>query len=421
MQKLGWLIPILGVLGIGLQGQALAQSGEPSSQASATKDYTFITFEAPDAGTSAGQGTYPSGINRKGSIAGYYTDAKNVFHGFVRLRDCDSEDRDWRCVGTVKTFDVPDAGTGAYQGTSPAAINDTGTITGYYTDEHNVAHGFVRFRDCDARDHDRNCGPAITTFDVPGAGTGASQGVYPDAINDKGRITGYYIDADGAYHGFVRVGKCGSDDPNWNCGATIITFDVPSGPYGESQGTQPHAINEEGTITGYYTDANDVSHGFLRLRNGTFITFDAPDAGTASFQGTFAFAINAKGEITGYSIEPYYAEYVLAHGFLRSRDGAFTTFYVPNTGTPFTEPLAINTEGAITGDYFDSNNASHGFVRSSHGTITAFDVPDAGEGNLQGTFPVGINQANTITGYSIDANNVAYGFLGIPKREESWR
>jgi hypothetical protein len=43
-----------------------------------------------------------------------------------------------------------------------------------------------------------------TTFDAPGAGTGAGQGTLPLLDNAEGAITGYDIDANGAFHGFLR-------------------------------------------------------------------------------------------------------------------------------------------------------------------------------------------------------------------------
>ena len=79
---------------------------------------------------------------------------------------------------------------------SPTAlINPWGTIAGYYQDQRsNVYHGFVR-------------GPrgTIANFDVPGAGTGSGQGVFPFAFSLSGAVTGYYCDANNLCHGFVRL------------------------------------------------------------------------------------------------------------------------------------------------------------------------------------------------------------------------
>src|ERR1019366_6375757 len=128
----------------------------------------FITFEAPGAGTGAGQGTYASSINRAGAITGDYRDASGTFHGFVRAAD-----------GTITDFDVPGS-----TGTSPSSINAVGVIAGSYGDASNVSHGFVRAAD-----------GTITTFDAPGAGTGAYEGTSPISMNTAGAITGFYSDA----------------------------------------------------------------------------------------------------------------------------------------------------------------------------------------------------------------------------------
>ena len=95
--------------------------------------------------------------------------------------------------GNFTTFDVPGAGTGPGQGTTPQGINPEGTITGNYIDDNGVRHGFVRRTD-----------GAISTFDAPGAGTAAGQGTFPLLDNPSAAITGYEIDGNGVSHGFIR-------------------------------------------------------------------------------------------------------------------------------------------------------------------------------------------------------------------------
>jgi hypothetical protein len=46
---------------------------------------------------------------------------------------------------------------------------------------------------------------AITTFDAPGAGTGAGQGTLPATPNIFGVITGQYIDSNNVHYGFLRT------------------------------------------------------------------------------------------------------------------------------------------------------------------------------------------------------------------------
>jgi hypothetical protein len=62
-----------------------------------------------------------------GSITGVYFDANTAYHGFVRAAN-----------GTITTFDVSGAGTGANQGTFALNINTAGTISGYYEDASGV-------------------------------------------------------------------------------------------------------------------------------------------------------------------------------------------------------------------------------------------------------------------------------------------
>ena len=60
---------------------------------------------------------------------------------------------------------------------------------------------------------------------------------------------GTYIDSNYVLHGYLRL-------PN----GTIVTVD-PSG----SLFTWSAALNDSGTITGYYLDATNVFHAFLRI------------------------------------------------------------------------------------------------------------------------------------------------------------
>src|ERR1700747_2173954 len=58
---------------------------------------------------------------------------------------------------------------------------------------------------------------------------------------------------------------------------TITTFDAPGAGTGAGQGTIAFAINLSGAITGYIKDANSARHAFLRAPDGTFTIFDDPN------------------------------------------------------------------------------------------------------------------------------------------------
>jgi uncharacterized membrane protein len=251
-------------------------------------DGKFTTFDVPGVG---GYGTTPLAMNLEGAIVGYYTDSTYSFHAFLRSPDgkftmwigpdaCTGngaegcygsgasninafgtiaggfEDDSVNFVhhsfvrnaeGKLKTFDVPVAGTGLYQGTGcpgcALGLNQFGAIAGIYSDANSLNHGFLRSPD-----------GKFTTFDAKGAGTGSGQGTgcFSDcnvSLNDWGAITGTYIDANFGYHGYLRSPE-----------GKIVTVD----PVG-SIDTLPAGINDWGAITGYYIDTNDVYHGFLRI------------------------------------------------------------------------------------------------------------------------------------------------------------
>ena len=369
-----WLV--LCALGLGLSVNA----GE--------KKTTITTFDAPGAGTAGGQGTFANGMNNPGAIVGFIRDANVARHAFLRAPD-----------GTFTIFDDPNAGTcsascgsiGNGQGTRAYAINPAGDIVGFFTDNSAHCHGYVR-------DHNGT----FTQIDAPDAGTGPfPQGTFPSeftpmGINPGGAITGFYVDASSVQHGFVRdhSGKITEFDPT----GSILT--------------NPNAIDDPGQITGFYFDANFVGHGFLRATDGTITSFDAPgaDMTPGSGNGTFGVGLTPSGEIEGIYVD---SSGVL-HGFVRSKNGTFSTFDAPGAGTGAgqgTLPESNNTSGDIAGNYLDGSGVNHGFVRDKKGNFSVFNIPGAGTGAGQGTIPLSNNNSNQITGEDIDGGNVTHGFL----------
>ena len=212
----------------------------PGRLAAQSASSEVTTFDAPGAGTATGSGfgTFPTSINEGGTITGRYIDAHNVDHGFLRSPSGDE----------FIAFDAPSAGrtAGSGQGTFPVSINKAGAITGHYNDSNNVNHGFLRT-------------PAgrFIKVDAPGAGTAASAGfgTFPTSISNGGIITGHFVDANNVSHGFMRTP-----------GGEFTTFAAPGAgsAFGSGSGTLPDSINEAGAITGHYSDAHRVNHGFLQ-------------------------------------------------------------------------------------------------------------------------------------------------------------
>ncbi len=339
----------------------------------------------------------------------------------------------------IVKFDVPGAGTASGQGTFPISINDLGVASGNYVDA-TTEHGFLRAADGTFTTIDppgsaytaavglnlegaitgyyldssfvawhgflRTPDGKYTTFDAPGAGAvpGQFQGTLPDNINLFGEISGYLQEANNAFECFVRT-------PD----GTFTTFLPPGAGTAAFQGcamfTQG-ALNDVGATAGYGVDANFVDHGWVRTRDGKFTTFDVPGAGTGGGQGTIPAGINLGGTVPGWLID----EDVVFHGYVRTPDRKITTFDIPGAGTTpgqtqgtFVE--TINVWGAITGQYVDNGGVNHGFVRAPDGTITTFDIPGAATGPGEGTIGYANNDLGEVTGVYYDASGAAHGFL----------
>ena len=113
----------------------------------------------------------------------------------------------------------------------------------------------------------------------------------------------------------------------------------------------PVACPAAGTVAGYYTDTNDVDHGFLRDHRGSITTFDYPRS-----TNTVAYNINLEGTVAGF----YLDKNGVRHGYLREANGRFTSFDPPS-GTFETLQCAatcLNPEGALVGIYMDETGCT---------------------------------------------------------------
>src|SRR5947208_2649922 len=250
---------------------------------------TITTFDAPGAGTAAGQGTIAFAINLSRATAGFTRDANNARHGFLRAPD-----------GTFTIFDDPNAGScsascgniGNGQGTRAFAINPSGQIVGSYTDNIGRCHGYVRA-----------ASGTFTQIDASGADhtPGSFNGTFAVGLTPNGGSEGVFVDVNGVLHGFVR-----STD------GTFTTYDAPGAGTGAGQGTLPESNNTPGAITGQFIDGNFVNHAFVRSNQGIFSTFDVPGMGRGAGQGTIPVGNNDPGAIVGEAIDGG----TVIHGFL---------------------------------------------------------------------------------------------------------
>lgn len=191
----------------------------------------------------------------------------------------------------------------------------------------------------------------------------------------------------GRYHGRICTGTAPDVESD------VITIDYPG-----ASSTVALDINRTGDIVGRYVSATDGrTHGFLRTKQGAFSTIDFPGAVFSVAAGT-----NIRGDIVGmYRLATDGVR--VRHGFLL-RDGVFTTIDPP--GAAFTNALGINAEGHVVGRFCttgatpctpDGGNV-HGFLLAD-GQFTTIDVPGALRTNAwkidpRGTVVGGYTSAN---------------------------
>jgi hypothetical protein len=218
------------------------------------------------------------------------------------------------------------------------------------------------------------------------------------------------VDENNVNYGFVRY----LDGLIRTFGAPLASTIADFAPQGTTVALES-GLNEEGALTGWYFDANQAVHGYLRTPDGYIVAFDNQDGGSGAYQGTYPGSINPQGEITGGALDGNY----VYHGFVRFPDRKMETFQALGYGdTPGsfqgTFGVGINARGEVTAYFTDSNNVSHGAVRYCDGRIETFDVAVKGIGAGQGTTPQGINEEGLVIGYFTDSNNVNHAFVRLP-------
>lgn len=294
-------------------------------------------------------------INASGAVIGWYADSTQAMHGFLREADGSFVGIDPPATSCGGTFSIC---------SRPSAINDEGTIVGAY-----AGHNYIRSPD-----------GSFTSFDVPGAFSAPFDGL---SISQEGTVTGFFGDANGITHGFIR-----SRDGEFS------VFD----PAGAVNGTEPMAINPEGTIVGYYADEN-MAHGFVRYHDGTIVSFDPNGS-----QGTVATGINPAGEISGW----YQDQNFITHGFVRRLDGSFVSFDAASPAF-VTYPNGITPDGVVAGTCQRINQPCGGFVRTRDGAIELFNPL-----NTIATAVTGINPAGVIVGWYDDVAYLQHAFIRLP-------
>jgi hypothetical protein len=172
--------------------------------------------------------------------------------------------------------------------TLATAINDSGSVVGFSSTSGIPSTGFVVHPDGFAAPVDvpAQSGPSC-----------AANGTFPDGINAAGTIAGWYVSSPDSCTTANTGGFVMSPDGVFSLfqppGMLVAS---PVGGFGGSL-LAPHSISIDpaGDVTGSYTDAGGMEHGFVRNPYGTLTTFDPPEGNQ-----TTATSIAGGGLVAGY-------------------------------------------------------------------------------------------------------------------------
>ncbi len=297
-----------------------------ASASQADPIYTFTNFSGPGSGTIATAGTNMNGIANNGASVGFGIDNAGNLTNFVRgagggftTLDIDGStsamalgiNSAGNVVGIANgsAFFLPSGGSAqgiTTPGTSSAAlgINDDSNIVGQYTTAGGQTPGFYI---------SNSAGQNFTEIDAPsGPDTVNAQG-----INDNGLIVVFYVGTDGQDHGFdAAIQNAHGGQLTGTAIADPTIPNLASEPGATFVFAQILGINDEGIAVGYYGDSTTSQHGFLYNTNtGQYTFLDDPaeqfDNGVEVTQIT---GITNSGEITGF----YSDANGVFHGFVAS-------------------------------------------------------------------------------------------------------
>jgi probable HAF family extracellular repeat protein len=228
---------------------------------------------------------------------------------------------------------------------------------------------------------DRERALRFRTVDYPGSVSTQIAG-----INNRGELTGAYVDSGSANRAFYQSGR--------------MLRTVPA--TGEVFSESDHS-NERGIVVGDYVDAvNFNDHAFL-FQNGRLTTLpDYPGATVTS-----GIDIDASGaRILGlYTLDP--AQATGFHGALFSGGKWTLSFAFPGANVTDTFPLGMNDQGWIVGSYKTTTpGEEHGFIRRPDGAFFRLDFPKAAQ-----TEAFDINNPGDIVGRYTDTAGKTHGFL----------
>jgi hypothetical protein len=211
-------------------------------------------------------------------------------------------------------------------------------------------------------------------------------------INNEKDTAGFWVDGNGATHGFFANDK-----------GVFKVVDAPNTAFNQILG-----LNDKDILAGYSsTDPTGATKQMAFVEKDGHFTYlqSLFAAGTGNTQAT---SINNKNEVAGFYVD----KNNVTHGFeVGNYDDSYkaklTTIDFP--GATSTQVLGINNYGQLSGVYVDGHNQMHGFV-DTNGHFQSIDAP----GGIGTTTINGINDKGQVVGFFVDGAGNTEGFEASP-------
>jgi probable HAF family extracellular repeat protein len=290
--------------------------------------FTFVNFD-PASGSPAG--SFANGISNKGQLVVTGTDFNGNFTNLtgtpgrtfaLNLGLLDMAfgiNSGGTVVGThngAAFFMPPNVPPQSFLGpantTNAFGINDLGNVVGQFTSANGNSLGFLV--------RNKTKSTYITIYPPSGPQIVNAQG-----INNFGVIVGFYVGNDGQDNGFIaKVANAHNASLTGQAVADPAIPNVPGEPGATFVFSQILAVNDAGIAVGYYGDSTTSQHGFIYDTNTGIYTFldDPSEAFNNGVEVTQITGISDSGELSGF--------YSDANGVSHSFTACPTDAFCPN-------------------------------------------------------------------------------------------
>ena len=256
--------------------------------------------------------------------------------------------------GVFMTYDFPGS-----KNTYFYALSNTGIAAGHYEDSDGLYHGVVLE------------GGGLRQYDFPDAVQTEIYGI-SDAT---GVLTGNYIDGSGVRRGFS--------------GDIIVAFPGASATYANFAAEGGFALGSD-LIVGSYIDAEGAYHLYVRNPDGSFVGPPLPQI--TRYQSFFVHGINDAGvaviqrQVVGDVPRTYAGSFLVGLFTLETSSPLkFETFFTSHElqfpGSVSTAGWNVNQDGSVVGHYDSADGRRHGFIaRPTTGTPPPVEKDDDASG-----------------------------------------